>query len=51
MAKKNQPVCMECGSNETLYVMLKNGDRLPSYTYAIGKGIICNGCKADKGVA
>jgi hypothetical protein len=51
MAKKSKPVCMECGSNDALYVTLRNGDRLPSYTYAIGKGIICNGCKAAKEVA
>jgi hypothetical protein len=51
MAKKTKPVCMECNSNEALYVTLKNGERLPSYTYAIGKGIICNGCKAAKEVA
>ena len=46
MDKKTKPVCMECLSTDALNVTLKNGERLPSYTYAIGKGIICNGCKA-----
>ena len=51
MAKKNQPVCMECGSNDALYVTLRNGEKLPSYTMTIGIGIVCNGCKAVKEVA
>ena len=51
MAKrKNIPVCVNCGSNETLYITLKNGERLPSYVIKIGKGIWCNPCdKASKG--
>jgi hypothetical protein len=51
MAKNSKPVCMECGSNEALYVTLGNGSRLPSYTIKIGIGIVCNGCKAAKEVA
>lgn len=51
MAKKIKPICMECGSNDALYVTLDNGNRLPSYTIKIGIGIICNGCKAAKEVA
>ena len=51
MARKNKPVCMECGSNDALYVTLRNGERLPSYTIKIGVGIVCNGCKAAKEVA
>ena len=48
MAKKIKPICMECGSNEALYITLRNGERLPSYTMKIGIGIICNGCKAKE---
>ena len=49
MAKRKVvATCKGCGSSEALYVTLRNGDRLPSYTYAIGKGIICNGCKAKE---
>jgi hypothetical protein len=51
MAKKSKPICMECGSNDALYVTLGNGNRLPSYTIKIGIGIVCNGCKAAKEVA
>ena len=51
MTKKSKPVCMECGSNEALYITLGNGKRLPSYTIKIGVGIVCNGCKKAKEVA
>jgi len=51
MTKKSKPVCMECGSNEALYIALSNGKRLPSYTIKIGVGIMCNGCKKAKEVA
>jgi len=48
--KKNIPVCVNCGSNEALYITLKNGERLPSYVMKIGEGIWCNPCnKASKG--
>jgi hypothetical protein len=36
---------MACGSNDALYITLKNGERLPSFSMRIGQGIICNGCK------
>jgi hypothetical protein len=51
MTKKSKPVCMECNSNEALYITLSNGKRLPSYTIKIGVGIVCNGCKKAKEVA
>jgi hypothetical protein len=51
MAKKIKPVCIDCGSNDALYVTLGNGEKLPSYTIKIGSGIVCNGCKAAKEVA
>jgi hypothetical protein len=50
MTKKTKPVCMQCGSNDALYVTLRNGERLPSYTIKIGVGIVCNECK-NKAVA
>ena len=42
--------CVKCGTYEGLFITLRNGERLPSYTIKIGEGIICNGCK-DKAVA
>ena len=47
--KKREITCMACGSNDALYVTLKNGERLPSFTMRIGQGIICNGCKEREG--
>jgi len=43
---KVKPVCITCGTNENLYITLGNGEKLPSYTIAIGRGIVCNDCKA-----
>lgn len=43
--KKREITCMACGSNDALYITLKNGERLPSFTMRIGQGIICNSCK------
>ena len=45
MSKRAKAKCMECDSNDALYVTLKNGERLPSYTIKIGIGIVCNACK------
>ena len=42
------PTCKACGSNEALYITLKNGERLPSYVMRLGDGIYCNKC-AGKG--
>jgi hypothetical protein len=42
--KKTAPVCAVCGSNEALYITLKNGERLPSYVMRLGQGIFCNEC-------
>lgn len=44
---KSLPVCVQCGSNEALYVTLKNGERLPSYVMRLGKGIFCNPCAKE----
>lgn len=41
---KNKPVCVSCGSNEALFITLRNGERLPSYVMKIGRGIWCNAC-------
>lgn len=41
---KTLPTCVKCGSNEALYVTLKNGEKLPSYVMRIGQGIFCNPC-------
>jgi len=41
---------MKCGSNDALYITLRNGERLPSYILKIGQGIICNECE-EKSVA
>lgn len=43
--KKVVPTCMECGSHDSLFITLSNGERLPSYTIKIGQGILCNSCK------
>ena len=43
---KVKPACIACGTNDGLYITLNNGERLPSYTIAIGRGILCNDCKA-----
>ena len=45
MAKKTQARCINCGTHDGLFIILKNGERLPSYTIKIGEGIICNECK------
>ena len=45
--KKTLPVCVKCGSNEALYVTLKNGEKLPSYVMRIGQGIFCNICAEE----
>lgn len=45
--KKQLPVCAGCGSNEKLYVYLRNGERLPSYVMKIGEGIFCNECAKE----
>ena len=45
--KKTLPVCVKCGSNEALYITLKNGEKLPSYVMRIGQGIFCNTCAEE----
>lgn len=45
--KKTQPVCKGCGSNDALYITLKNGERLPSYVMRIADGIYCNTCAEE----
>ena len=40
-----QAVCVKCGTYEGLFIVLQNGERLPSYTIKIGEGIVCNTCK------
>lgn len=51
MSKKKQAVCVECGTNDGLYVTLANGERLPSYHLLIGIGIKCNECYDNKRVS
>jgi hypothetical protein len=51
MSKKKQAVCVECGTNDGLYVTLANGERLPSYRIVIGVGIKCNECAESKRVS
>jgi hypothetical protein len=46
---KSKPACVSCGSNEALYITLKNGERLPSYVMKIGRGIWCNKCNEMEG--
>lgn len=50
MAKKAKAICVKCGTHDGLFVSLRNGQRLPSYTIKIGEGIVCNECK-EKAVA
>lgn len=45
MSKKSKAVCVKCGTHEGLFIVLQNGERLPSYTIKIGEGIVCNECK------
>lgn len=41
------PVCRKCGSNEALFITLRNGEKLPSYVMRIGEGIYCNECARE----
>ena len=43
--ERAKAVCVKCGTHEGLFIVLKNGERLPSYTIKIGEGIVCNECK------
>jgi hypothetical protein len=45
MGKKAKAVCVKCGTYEGLFIVLQNGERLPSYTIKLGEGIVCNTCK------
>ena len=45
--KKVKATCVECATHEGLFIVLGNGERLPSYHLVIGKGIVCNSC-SDK---
>ena len=47
MSKRVKAACVECATHEGLFIVLGNGERLPSYHLVIGKGIICNEC-SDK---
>ncbi len=39
-------VCSHCGSSEAMYVLLKNGGRLPSYALDLSTGLIsCYPCR------
>ena len=38
-------ICVKCGTHEGLFITLRNGERLPSYTIKLGEGIVCNECK------
>ena len=46
---KVKATCMGCGSHDSLFITLANGEKLPSYTIKIGQGIICNSCKEGEG--
>ena len=42
--KKEELVCADCGTTE-MYVLLKNGEKLPQYCYSIATGKIrCMKC-------
>jgi hypothetical protein len=45
MVKRVKVTCIYCGTHDGLFIVLKNGERLPSYTIKLGEGIVCNGCK------
>ena len=45
MSKRAKASCVKCGTYEGLFITLRNGERLPSYTIKIGEGIVCNECK------
>ena len=49
MGKRERAACIKCGTYDGLFIVLRNGERLPSYTIKIGEGIVCNTCK-DKAV-
>ena len=40
-------VCRKCGSNEALFITLRNGEKLPSYVMRIGEGVYCNECAGE----
>ena len=42
--KKKEANCTGCGSSDALYIILKNGERLPSYVMRLGVGIFCKPC-------
>ena len=48
MSKRVKATCLECATHEGLFITLSNGERLPSYHYVIGKGIVCNKCSENK---
>ena len=45
--ERAKAVCVKCGTYEGLFIVLRNGERLPSYTIKLGEGIVCNGCKIE----
>jgi hypothetical protein len=48
--KKKQASCVQCGTEEGLYVTIELADgvkKFPSYTLVIGRGIFCNKCKEE----
>jgi hypothetical protein len=48
--KKKQASCVQCGTEDGLYVTIEFADgvkKFPSYTLVIGKGIFCNKCKEE----
>ena len=47
MSKRAKAVCVKCGTHDGLFIVLSNGERLPSYTIKIGKGIVCNACEGE----
>lgn len=49
MARKVKAVCVKCGTYDGLFITLRNGERLPSYTIKLGEGIVCNTCKEGEG--
>ena len=46
MKERARARCARCDTYEGLFIVLTNGERLPSYTIKIGEGIVCNECKA-----
>lgn len=49
--KKEQLVCSVCGTTE-MFIVLKNGEKLPQYAYSIATNrVTCMPCKVGSNVS